>query len=103
MKKQVFILSSQSIVAFVAAILITFFLFYIDEGYYNLNFLRDPLNIMWFAVYVLWIWGAQLLLARFCFNTYKMWEKMMLNTLFGIPLGAISLISIFIGLTYFLS
>ncbi len=44
------------------AILITLFLFYIDEGYYNFNWMKERGAWIIFSIYVLLIYGLQLLI-----------------------------------------
>jgi hypothetical protein len=91
--------SAQSIVAAVAALLVTLFLFYIDEGYYNFRWMMNDLrNWLWFAVYVAAIWGIQLLAGKYVYRKYAEWEKIILNVVLAVPAGVILVISLLIGL-----
>lgn len=48
----------------IAALLFALLLGFIDEGYYNFNFLRNIGNILVLMVYLLIFWAAQLLTDR---------------------------------------
>lgn len=92
--------SNQSIVAALAAIGVTVWLFYIDEGYYDFRWMTNDLrNWLWFLVYVAGIWGFQLLAGRFLFRKYAEWEKMVLNLVLGVPIAVALIIGLFMGLS----
>jgi hypothetical protein len=92
--------SAQSIVAAVAALLVTTWLFYIDEGYYDFRWMTNDLrNWLWFLVYAGGIWGIQLLAGRFLFRKYAEWEKMVLNLVLGVPIAVVLIISALMGVS----
>lgn len=60
--------------AFITSVVITFFLFYIDEGYYNFKWMKDPGNWMALVIYVMLIWGIILLFGFSITRLFK-WMK----------------------------
>ncbi|MEO8150001.1 MAG: hypothetical protein ABI723_20350 [Bacteroidia bacterium] len=52
----------------IIAIAVTLFLFFIDEGYYNFNWMDDAGNWFAFLIYVFLLFTAQLLLIAFLFR-----------------------------------
>ncbi len=51
------------------AVGVTLFLFFIDEGFYNLNWMADARNWVFFFLYVMLLFTAQLLLIWMLFRT----------------------------------
>jgi hypothetical protein len=87
--------TQQSIWAALAALLVTMWLFYIDEGYYDFRWMREAYNWIWFLVYAGGIWGVQMLAGKYLFKRYAAWEQVILNIVLGIPAGVILIISVF--------
>ena len=87
--------TQQSIWASAASVLVTMWLFYIDEGYYDFRWMREAYNWIWFMVYVGGIWGVQMLAGKFLFKRYTTWEQVILNIVLGIPAGVILIIGVF--------
>ncbi|MCU0441891.1 MAG: hypothetical protein MUE96_05795 [Bacteroidia bacterium] len=50
---------SEQLIYLAAAFVFTLFLGYIDEGYYNFNFLTSIGNILVLSVYMIVLWGCE--------------------------------------------
>lgn len=74
--------NSILILAF-SSILITFFLFYIDEGYYNLDWMKKIGNWIIFVPYALVFFLSQLFLLKVVLKKYNGVGKMLISILAG--------------------
>ncbi|REJ80840.1 MAG: hypothetical protein DWQ44_04780 [Bacteroidetes bacterium] len=77
------------------SLLITLFLFYTDEGYYNFNWMKDPGAWIAFVVYAFSIFAAQLASALL-FNKLKLKGgiRILVSSFAGIIAGIIFVISL---------
>lgn len=75
------------LLALPVAILVSMFLFYIDEGNYNFNYLTEIGNLIVLVVYITGIWVGQLLVNAFLFRNSRPIDKVVYNALLGVPLG----------------
>jgi hypothetical protein len=82
--------------AAVAALTLSLWLFYIDEGLYNFAWMRSWLNWIWLLVYSGWIWAAQMLAGRYLFKQYTTWERVILGILLVTPISAGLLIGLLV-------
>ena len=55
-------------ILFASALLISFFLFFIDEGNYNLGWMTNPGNWLVFLIYLGLLFGTQLIIAWLLFK-----------------------------------
>lgn len=69
------------------SVLVIFFLFFIDEGYYNFNWMKEPGNWVAFVIYLLaFIFGQTI--ARFLIlKKYSGKYRTALVSILGIPIG----------------
>lgn len=79
--------NGQHVVALFIALATSLFLFYIDEGYYNFNYLGKPGNYIPLVIYVSGTWLGQYLVSRLLFRHHKSFDKVLLNAVIGVPLG----------------
>lgn len=77
------------------AVLVTLYLFYIDEGYYNFNWMANAGNWLAFVVYVGLITGIQLLLALLFLRRFSGWGKGLLSSVLGAVLVLILVFVLF--------
>jgi hypothetical protein len=59
----------------VSTFLIVLLLFYVDEGYYNFNWMADWGNWFVFGIYVLIIFPVQWAVSHFIFHKLSGWKK----------------------------
>lgn len=67
--------------------LIILFLFYIDEGYYNFQWMKQTGNWIVFGLYLAIFSLGQLITHRLILKPYKGGHKTTLTSVIGIPLG----------------
>jgi hypothetical protein len=84
------------IIPFVLALLVTGFLFFIDEGYYDMRWAEDPGNWFVFFVYSGIMLGGQLLIQQFMFKKYTGWRRHAVVAFVGIPLGVLTALGFFL-------
>ena len=77
-----------------AAIGLTLFLFFIDEGFYDFRWLSDPGNWIAFAIYVTAAFLGQLTFYYVIFPNIRMRYRVWLSLIIGSISGAISLVLI---------
>ncbi|MEX0965856.1 MAG: hypothetical protein WD077_01350 [Bacteroidia bacterium] len=82
------------ILLLISALLITNFLFFIDEGYYDFRWMKRLGNWIPFVVYAGAIFLAQLGIYHLILNRYKGRGKTVLSILGGATLGIIFVISL---------
>lgn len=78
------------------ALLVTGFLFYIDEGYYDMRWMEDPGNWFVFFIYSGIILAGQLLIQQFLFKQYSGWRRHAAVAGIGVPLGIIAAVAFFL-------
>lgn len=69
------------------SVLFSLFLFYIDEGYYDFRWMRDPGNWLVFAMYVALLTGAQVLAGFLIFRRRNTIYKALFTGLVALPLA----------------
>lgn len=80
----------------IAALLSAFILFFIDEGNYNLKWMKDWANWFFYLFYFGFFVLGQYLLYRFAFQKLDSKPRSVLTIILGLPLGFIlALASIF--------
>lgn len=67
-----------------STLLVTFFLFFIDEGYYDLRWMRSPGNWIAFAVYCLLFFTSQMLFASWVLRRLQATTRLWLSILSGV-------------------
>lgn len=84
----------------IISVVVTMFLFFIDEGYYSFEWMTKPWNYYPFAVYVSGFALGQLIVASFLFRRLNGLVNTLTVCVLGIPAGAVvSLVLIcFIGI-----
>lgn len=75
--------------------LIILFLFYIDEGYYNFNWMQNIGNWIAFTFYILAFSTGQLITHQLILTHYKGSNKIAFTSVIGIPLGFGLIIALF--------
>lgn len=75
-----------------SAVLITLFLFFIDEGYYNFNWTSNVGSWMVFFIYTGVIFVAQLLIYKLLHSIPKRSSKVFLSILSGAVIGIFALV-----------
>lgn len=88
----------EFLICLTAAITTTFFLFFIDEGYYNFKWMESFGNWVAFIIYVVGFLTGQLFAHEIILRFYKGANKLFLTILTGIPFGLIFVLGFF-GMT----
>jgi hypothetical protein len=70
------------------AILITFLLFFIDEGYYDLRWMKSGVNWFWFAVYATGFLFIQAIVHQ-CLWWYRGKNKIAITCVTGLVIGLV--------------
>ena len=74
------------LIPFASAFVITAFLFFIDEGYYDFRWVMNWGNWIVFVIYVIILFPIQWLISHFLFRKYQGIQKALLMLGIGIPL-----------------
>jgi hypothetical protein len=90
----------SGIIALLCAIVITLFLFYMDEGYYSFSWMNKPGNWIAFAIYTIGFILGQAIANLLILARYKGTHKTLLTCMIGIPLGLVFLFGSFFLITY---
>jgi len=77
------------------AIGVTLFLFYIDEGYYNFEWMQEASNWVAFLIYATGLLFGQAIASVIILKNYKGKHKTLYSCLLGIPLGLTLLLTFF--------
>ena len=85
--------SKQEFILLASSVLLTLFLFYIDEGYYNFKWMLKLSNWMAFIIYVFPIFGFQLLILKLIGNKFSYQTTTILSALIGAIIGLTLVIS----------
>ena len=80
------------------AMIITLFLFYIDEGAYNFAWMKNAGNWIPFALYISGIVGGQVFINQLLLKKQNGKHKLLFTALFGVPLGIVFTIAFIKGL-----
>lgn len=81
----------------ITSIAVTVLLFFIDEGYYNFNWMADFGNWVAFAIYVLGLFVFQLIFQVVLFRKLPGFCRDGLSFLIGVPLALYLLIGVILG------
>jgi len=73
----------QIIILFIASALISLFLFYIDEGYYNFSWMKNIGNWIAFIFYVFGIFSGQIIFSKIILRKIKPKLNLLLSIIFG--------------------
>ncbi|MCF8465486.1 MAG: hypothetical protein K9G41_11635 [Flavobacteriales bacterium] len=82
----------------ITAMALTLFLCFIDEGYYNFNWMLDWNNWLAFVMYVALFWAFQMLLSKLCQLSTKGTLQTWLSTFSGSILALLLVIFIVINI-----
>lgn len=85
--------SKDYLILLANAMAITLFLFFIDEGYYNFNWAREPFAWVIFLIYTVPIFICQFLVYTFLLQTFSRGRKIALATVLGSVFGLLITIS----------
>ena len=85
--------NSSLIIHATTAILVTLFLFYIDEGYYNFKWMLSIGNWICFFVYAGMLFGGQILVKMFLFEKFSK-THIILACIIGSAIGLIFTITV---------
>lgn len=75
-----------------SAIIITVFLFCVDEGYNDFRWAREIKNWAIFSLFVLGFFTGQAIIAAYCFRNVSGWVKKVLVLCLGLPLGVLFIV-----------
>jgi hypothetical protein len=73
----------------ISALLIVMFLFFIDEGYYDFRWMKDPGNWFVFMIYMIIFFPVQWGISHFVFSRLAGWKKTAALVGITIPLALI--------------
>lgn len=79
----------------ISAFLIVMFLFFIDEGYYDFRWMKEPGNWLVFVIYMIIFFPIQWGISHFVFNKLTGWKKTVAMMGISIPLSLILLWLVF--------
>lgn len=85
----------NGLILLISAIIITNFLFFIDEGYYDFRWMSDAGNWIPFFIYLVVIFILQLVFSDIILKKYHGKNKTILSILEGAVIGLILLVLIF--------
>jgi hypothetical protein len=94
---------SSAAINLIVAVVLTTFLCFIDEGYYNFNWTKQLWNWVFFVIYVASMLLGQAITQKLILKKYTGKSKTLLTSLIGIPLGLAMLFAIGFSLKSFLS
>lgn len=86
--------NKQELVLLASSIALTLFLFYIDEGYYNFRWMLTLSNWFAFIIYVIPIFGFQLLVLKLIGKKISTQTSSLLSAIIGSLLGLILVITL---------
>ena len=70
-----------------SSVLIVFFLFFIDEGYYDFRWMKDPGNWIAFILYFVPVFGLQLFSLKVILRKYTGPGKLLVSIIAGAVIG----------------
>lgn len=71
------------------AMIVVFILFYIDEGYYDLRWMKDRGALLVYFIYVVGLFAGEVLVNHYFFGKRKGFDKILLVVVTGIPVGIV--------------
>jgi len=85
--------TKQEFILLASSVLLTLYLFYIDEGYYNFNWMFKMSNWFAFIIYVFPIFGFQLLILKLIGNKFSFEIATIISIVIGAAIGLTAVIS----------
>ena len=82
-------------IAFLSALLIVLFMFFIDEGYYDFRWMLNWGNWIVFVIYLAIFFPVQWIIARFLLRKFHGMTKVWMMLFIGIPLTVLLFIWFF--------
>ncbi len=86
---------NPSVLLLMSAAAITFALFFIDEGYYDFRWMKNPGNWIAFVAYVLMLFVGQLAVLKLFLSKYKGGGKLAISMVGGTALVMLILFGIY--------
>jgi hypothetical protein len=74
------------LIPFGSALLITHFLFFIDEGFYDFRWMLEWGNWVVFVIYLIMLFPVQWAISYFLFRKFEGLQKALMMMVFGIPI-----------------
>ncbi len=87
--------TSEALILFISATLISFALFFIDEGYYDFRWMKNPGNWIAFVAYVLMLFVGQLAVLKLFLSKYRGGGKLAISMVGGTALVMLILFGIY--------
>ena len=84
--------NKQAYILLGSSVIITLFLFYIDEGYYNFKWMLQLSNWFAFVIYIIPIFGFQLLVLKLIGKIFSSQISTFLSIIIGAIIGLILVI-----------
>ena len=84
--------NKQAYILLGSSVIITLFLFYIDEGYYNFKWMLQLSNWFAFVIYIIHIFGFQLLVLKLIGKIFSSQISTFLSIIIGAIIGLILVI-----------
>jgi hypothetical protein len=81
--------SEDLISPLISSLFIVMFLFFIDEGYYDFRWMKDPGNWFVFMIYMIIFFPIQWGISHFVFSRLTGWKKLVALVGITIPLSMI--------------
>jgi hypothetical protein len=75
--------TNEALILLVSAIAIAFALFFIDEGYYDFRWMKNPGNWIAFTAYVLMLFVGQLVVLKLFLRAYKGFGRLPISIVGG--------------------
>ena len=87
--------TNDVLILFLSAAAISFLLFYIDEGYFDFRWMKNPSNWIAFAAYVLMLFVGQLAVLKLFLSKYRGGGKLAISMVGGTALVMLILFGIY--------
>ena len=84
--------NKQAYILLGSSVIITLFLFYIDEGYYNFKWMLQLSNWFAFVIYIIPVFGFQLLVFKLISKIFSSQISTILSIIIGAIIGLILVI-----------
>ncbi len=84
--------NKQAYILLGSSVIITLFLFYIDEGYYNFKWMLQLSNWFAFVIYIIPVFGFQLLVLKLISKIFSYQISTILSIIIGAIIGLILVI-----------
>jgi len=90
----------EILIFLISSLAIVLFLFYIDEGYYSFDWIKEPFALVVLLIYLVPIFLCQILLHVLLWKVKDSVVRTVLSTFFGIVTGVVLVIFTFYILSY---